>query len=335
MRARTLLAVLAVAVAAAPAAAQESYLLVVSGLSGEPVYADRYHGWALSLLNAAEKKLGLPADHLVYLAEDPGRDPSRIRGRSTREGIEGALRDLAGRLRAGDFLLVLLIGHGSYQDGRSRFNVPGRDMTDEDLAAWLRPLSEQRLAVVVAASASGEWVKALTGRNRVVVTAARSGSERNETTFAGPFVEAFAGDGADADKDQRVSVLEAFQFARHEVERDYEKRKLLLTEHAVLEDDGDGVATGAPDPTSGDGALARGLFLDGAGGTADAEERAGADPRTAALLRERRDLEDRVDALVARKGTMEEGAYAAELERLLLELAAKSEEIRSAGEEEP
>jgi hypothetical protein len=312
-----------------PAAGQESFALIVTGLSGEPSSAENFDQWALRLKGALEKRHGLPKDRITYLAERPEKDPAQIDGRSTRDGIVAALARTAERARPGDLVFVLLIGHGSYLSGESRFNLPGPDLTAEDWKGLLARFSTQQVVFVNAASASGEFVKALAGPNRVIVTATKSGLERNQTTFPGHFVEALTGDSADADKNGRVSILEAFDFARREVARGYEKGNRLLTEHALLDDDGDG--TGSPEPgvKGDDGALARRLFL--AGGGAPAEVAVADDPRLAELLRARRELEEKIEALKARKASLAAEAYEKELEALLLDLALKGEAIRNAG----
>jgi hypothetical protein len=145
--------------------------------------------------------------------------------------------------------------------------------------------------------------------------------ERNQTVFGRYFVEAFTGDGADADKDQRVSLQEAFEYARREVERHYEKERRLLTEHAVLDD-------------ASAGALARSVFL-GTGGEPVTAADAG-DPELGKLREERGEIERRLAALRARKATLPEAQYDEQLEALLVELALKDEAIRRrSGERRP
>jgi hypothetical protein len=316
------------AAGAPPLLAEQSFVLVVSGLAGEAQYAESFHEWSFSMVDAA-RKLGLDAESVVWLAEKPEKDPSRIKERSTRENVLKAMAGIAEKAQPGDFVLVLLIGHGSFQAGESRFNLPGPDITAADFARLLERFSSQKLALVNAARARGEWVKALSGRNRAIVTATKSGMERNDTVFGRFFVEAFAGAGADADKDQRVSVLEAFEYARREVARHYQKDNRLLTEHAQLDDDGDGAGSAELQPRAGDGALARTLFL-GAGDRAADSGAAAADPRVASLQKERRAIEERIEALKAQKDGMGARLYEEEMGKLLLELALKSEAIRAA-----
>jgi hypothetical protein len=300
--------------------AQESHLLVVTGLGGEPEYSDAFHEWAIKMIDAAENKYGVPAGNVIYLAEKPERDPARIKGPSTKAGIEQSFTDLGSRVKPHDTLLVLLIGHGSSQAGDSRLNLPGPDITPVELARLLDRLPAAQVAVVGAFSASGDLLKAAAGRGRIVVTATKSGMERNETVFGRYFVEAFSGDGADADKDGRVSLLEAFDYARREVARYYEKENRLLTEHAVM---ADGADAGAEAQKSGAG-RAKTFFIGAPAGTA----RAAADPRLGALQAERDAIQQRIEALKTRKASMDQAAYEAELERLLLDLAAKDRALR-------
>jgi hypothetical protein len=309
--------------AAPEAAAEEAYLLIVTGLSGEPKTADALHEQAAALRQAAVERYGLQASNVTYLGESPERDSAQIAAKSTRENVSTALAKIAERARPGDAVWLVLLGHGSFQSGESRFNLPGPDLTAEDWKRALERFGEQKLVFVNAASASGEFVAALAKKpngKRVVVTATKSGVERNETIFGRHFVEAFSGSGADKDKNGRVSILEAFEYAKAEVAREYEKGNRLLTEHAVLED-GSG------------GELARSLFLAAEGGRV-AELSAG-DPQLSALLEERKRIEARVEALKAKKGSLPAETYEQELEKLLVELALKSEAIRKASKGQP
>jgi hypothetical protein len=323
-----------------PAAGQTgaTHLLVVSGAGGEPQYREAFHALGARLAEAARGAHGMPAANVIFLSEDSAKAPAS--GRSSRAGVERALAAIASRAAAQDRVVIVLIGHGSQQRDVARFNLPGPDITAAEMAAMLASLGTRQVAVVNAASASGEWVKALSGRNRVVITATRSGSEANATVFPRFFVDALAGTGADTDKDGRVSLLEAYDYARREVARAYESDNRLLTEHAQLDDDGDGkgtgeagvrVATGAAAGAS-DGALARRVFL--SAGTQATAVAAG-DPRSAALAARRDSLTAAVEALRARKDSMAAAAYEAELERLLVALATANRDIRAASGSTP
>lgn len=306
---------------ARPAPAEETHLVIIVGLGGEPKYTESFDALAMTMIQAAEKKYGIPAARIRYLGEKAA-EPAvpAYRGRSTRENVEKALGTVAAEAGPGDLVFILLIGHGSFQSGESRFSLPGPDMAASDFAPLLARLSAQQVAFVDSASASGDWIQPLRGKGRTIVTATKSGMERNATEFPRYFVEAFAGDKADTDKDERVSVLEAFTYARREVERFYETGHRLLTEHALLDDDG-----------NSEGVLARTLFLGGDRG-GSAAEAASADPRLADLQRQRREVEQKIALLKSRKDQMPADQYEDALETLLVELAHRDEDIRHHGD---
>lgn len=308
----------------------QTYLVVVSGIGGEPKYSHVFEQWCTTLVSAARDRFHLPDESIVYLAESPGRQPG-VAGKSTRQNVEAALNSLATRAEPAARIFIVLVGHGSAVGGQMRFNLPGPDMTAEDFAAVLSRFPTQEIVFVNLSSASGGFIPALSGERRTIVTATKSGFERNETIFPGHFVDAFAGDGADTDKDERVSVLEAFNYARREVARAYDSENRLLTEHALLDDDGDGRGSAEPDPRSGDGGMAVRLFLD------DPTQSAGviSDPALVALYKEKEQQERQLAALRSRKDQMEAEVYQRELERLLLELARTSRAIREREGKQP
>lgn len=328
------LALLASAWAPTSAAAQNptrSWFLIVSGSSGEPRFAQEFERLGASFRSAATTRFGTPDSMAIWLAEDPAKDP-HIAARSTRGAIDSAFRRIAFEARAGDRVFVLLLGHGSSQGNVSRFNIPGPDLTAADFGGFLDRLAAQSVVFVDATSASGDFVKAVSGKNRIVITATKSGMEGNETIFARYFVQAWTDDVADTDKDGRVSVLEAFVYARREVARAYEQGGKLLTEHAVLDDDGDGVARADASARGPDGLRARSFYLAAPMGLTAA---AASDPATAGLLATRGRLEASIDSLRARKSSMPEAQYQSALEGLLVKLAEVNKAIREGGARKP
>jgi hypothetical protein len=320
------LALVAIAAFLRPPPAQaQTRLVIISGLPGEPKYVESFHAWSASLIDAARSRYGMADSSIVWLAADPAKAPGRIAGKSTKENVERTLEGLAARMRAGEQLVVVLVGHGSTQGDGVRLTLPGPDLSATDLARLLAKHGSRRVAVIVAASSSGDFVPALSGPGRVIITATKSGFERNESIFGEHFVAALAGDGADGDKDGRVSLLEAFTYATREVRRIYEQENRLLTEHALLDDNGDRSGTAEPGARGGDGGLARAFFLTGGASAAAASS----DPRATALRKEKEELESKIEALKGRKGTMDGKAYEAELERLLVDLAATMRALRA------
>jgi hypothetical protein len=309
-----------------PLAAQ-THVIIVTGASGEAKYATTFHAAATAFADALVNTHGVPSENVVYLAENPARDPARIDGKSSKSELSKALSHVADKARAGDRALLVLIGHGSHAGADSRLNLPGPDVTAAELAVMLEPLAAMQVAVVNAASASGDFLPVLSGKNRVIITATKSSYERNETLFPQFFVNAFTTAGADTDKDERVSLLEAFVYAKREVTRVYETDTRLPTEHAMLDDDGDRRGSPEPSSQSGDGAFAR-RFIVGGARTARGTESAKA---PAALVARKSQLEAQVDSLRRRKDSMVAEEYQQQLEKLLVDLARVSQAIREGG----
>jgi hypothetical protein len=310
-----LASLLSVSGAARPASAQDTHLVIVAGVAGSPAHADRFHAWATAIVDASTKA-GLPLPHITYLADKPEQDPARIKGRSTRDGVTEALTDLATRAKPDDEVFVILIGHGSFDGRQAAFNLPGPDLSAADYATLLGRFTRQQVVFVNTASSSGAFLPVLAGPGRIIVTATKTGGERNETRFPEHFVDGLAHPAADADRNGRISIFEAFEYARLRVAASYEQSGHIATEHPTLDD-------------GADGKVAAMLYL--APRRSRTTEMADADPALRALIEEQEALERQVAALRLRKDHMEPAAYEAELERVLTELALKTRAVREAG----
>ena len=328
----TALAVLAGATTPTRSVAQESHALLVVGLGGSPEYRTTFHGWATGLRDALVA-LGVPPGNVVHLGE--GESPG-VDGASTREGLRQAVTAMAGRAGPNDRILVVLIGHGTSQGNEASFNLPGPDVSPAEMAALLDGAFGQRpVAVVNTTPASGPFVGAMSGENRVVVTATRTAQERNETRFGQFFVEALEGDAADLDKDGRLSLLEVFQYASSEVARHYEEENLILTEHAMLDDNGDGEGSSEPGTDTPDGMFSSTFWVgatrvaaaSGAGAAVTLDSIA--DPVLRGLYEDKATIENQIAGLRLRREQMETEAYEAALEELLVQLALKNREIQA------
>ena len=320
---------------ATPTHAQDVHLLTVVGLGGDPEYRELFHGWAVDLRSAAIERFGLSEERIVYLGESPDNAPGVIDDRSTLENMGAALARMTGVVGPRDRVLVMLIGHGTGQGEDARFNLPGPDLTPGALNLMLGDFTTQTVAIVNTSPSSGPFLPALSGPNRVILTATRTAQERNETQFGGFFVEAIKEDASDLDKDGRTSLAEAFQYATAEVSRYYESLNLLATEHAQLDDDGDGQGSVELGEDGSDGGLAGTFWLGSSSPSPSSSSLAVpdsiTDPELIRLFEEKADLERRVLELRALRGQIEESRYEQELEDLLVELALKNREIREKG----
>ncbi len=305
--------------AAASARAQATHLALIVGLAGEPEHAEAFNRWAGTLMDASAR---LGVDDVIYLTEKPEVDAKRVTGKSTKEEVVKAFDKLAS---AGedDVVFIVLVGHGTFDGKVAKFNLPGPDLTPADFEALLKKMKSRHVVFVNTASSSGPFMEALAGPGRTIVTATRTGAERFATLFGGYFVDALAGTDADTDKNRRISVLEAFLYAKREVATAYEREGIMSTEHALLNDSGgEGVQDPAPDGKQGKVASVLSL-----GSSASADPLPG-DPKLRALYLERRDIERRIEALKLLKGSMPAERYTSELEKMATELALKTRQIR-------
>jgi hypothetical protein len=300
------------------------WAILLSGISGDPELQKQFLKEVRDLRALLEGTMQFQHDHVITLFDDPALDPSAIQFKATRENFEKACREIASKAGKSDLVFAYVTGHGSYDQNTYKLNLVGPDPTAAEFAEALYSIPAERFVVVNTTNSSGGSLPALSGEGKTVVTATKSGMERNQTHFSGYFLEALAGSDADKDKNGRISILEAFAYAAQKVEEYYSKEGELQTEHPVLDDNGDGEGHDKPGPDNGDGILARTTYLDtGApliskGVTAEERE----------LAREAQSLEKQIEELKYRKAKMPESEYEQQLEKLLLRLAQVNEKLR-------
>ena len=320
-RARRVAALFLVLLAAPGAApAGDYFTLIVSGASGGPEYAERHDRWRSGLIAALRAQPGFRDDHLRVLADESGA----AAGRATRAGVRRAVRQLGQRMDAQSVLFVLLLGHGTFDGREAKFNLVGPDLAAADWAALVDPLPG-RLVFVNTTAASSSFLAPLAGPDRIVITATESPAQRYATVFPEFLVRAFVDEAGDMDRNGRVSVWEAFVYASAGVRRWYQERGRLATERALLDDTGAGRGIDAGDggelPRAGPAAA---VYV-GAGVDEVSTGRGEAVDRLAAR---RAALDIAVAELRAARDSMPPERYAAALERLLLELARVSRDLR-------
>jgi hypothetical protein len=310
---------LGVASSASPA---DKYAVVVTGASGADVYAQKYDAWRTAFVTTLRDKMGYPDDHVFVLAETERAGV----GPATREGVQRVFAALRSRVTKDDQLLVLLIGHGATIDGADgadgKFNLVGPDLSASEWADMLKPIAGT-LVFVDTTGGSFPFLRKLAGRGRIVLTATDSAAQQFETVFAEFFVKAFEDPAADVDKNGRVSMWEAFSYASAGVHQWFDQHGHLPTERPLLDDTGAGIGREAQNPGP-DGAVARVTYV-----SVDAAPASTSDASLDALLKRRADLQAQIDALKGRKDDMAPDAYDAALEKLLLELARVSLQIRT------
>lgn len=302
----------------APSTGPQTRVLIVSGAAGSEEYAERQRTWRERLVTQLTTRLQVPASRIVVLTEaaDAGYQPA------TAANLRQAVATIRASQGTADTLLIVLFGHGTFDGVDAKFNLVGPDLTAQD---WRDLLAQMpgRLVFVQTASSSFPFLATLAGPNRVVMTATDSPQQKYDTVFGEHFVAAFTpdADGADLDTDGRISMWEAFAYAAESSKRYYQQRGQLAVERALLDDSGDGVGRDVARQGE-DGLLASRLFLDPDPATASG------DPSVTLLIGRRNTLETELDELRRKKGFMPEDDYARELERVIVDIARVSRDIR-------
>lgn len=287
--------------------------LIVVGAGGEPAYEEAFSqqvtAWTAAFARA-------PHSRVTVVGRGENED-----GISDLQRVEQELTQAA-EDPGSEFWLVL-IGHGTFDGKEAKFNLRGPDLTTEDLVRWTLPLKGPH-AIIVASAASAPFMAKLSAPQRVVVVATRSGYQQNYVRFGGYLAEAIADPQGDLDRDGQTSLLEAFLSASHRTAEFYKNDRRLATEHALIDDNGDGLGTPA-DWFRGTRAIKKsqgGKTLDG---TRARQWHLVKSPEEAALTPAQRDHRDRlereIETLRENKSSVAEADYWRRLESMLLELA--------------
>src|SRR6202035_3825483 len=295
----------------ARAAQAAPYYVTVAGLGGEPDYEQRFTALAKEL-----DKIFKAAASDAHVYTFTGTD-------ATKAHLTDTLGQIAREAKPEDEFTLVLIGHGSYDGEVYKFNLPGPDISGEDLAILCDKIPAKRQLIVNTTSASGGSIGALQKAGRIVIAATKTGTEKNATVFARYWVEALGDASADVDKNEAVSALEAFQYADRKTAAFYESQKRLATEHAIIEDTGKKEGVRAPSTENGEGLLATNFVLLRLGSA----QKAANDPAKRALLEKKEELERKIDTLKYQKAAMSAEDYKSQLSSALVELARVQEEL--------
>lgn len=288
-----------------------SYYVTVAGLGGEPEYEQRFTALANDLDKLLKSSSG---DAHVYTLTGSN---------ATKAHLADTMNAIARDAKPDDALTLILIGHGSYDTVEYKFNLPGPDISGEELAALCDRVAAKRQLIVNTTSASGGSIGALQKPGRIVIAATKTGTEKNATVFARYWVEALRDASADVDKNDAISALEAFQYADRKTVSFYESQKRLATEHAIIEDTGKKEGVRAPSTENGEGMLASNFVLVRIGAT----QKEANDPAKRALIDKKEDLERKIDTLKYQKAAMPVDDYKKQLADALLELARVQQEL--------
>lgn len=288
-----------------------NYFVTVAGLGGTPEYETQFKQWAAAL------------DKALRANGSDCRVETMAGAAVTRAAIRETLNRIASEAKPDDSFALLLIGHGTFDGSEYKFNIPGPDMTAEEIATLLNRIPATRQLVVNMTSASGASLPVLAKKNRVVITATKSGTEKNATIFARYWLDALQNSAADTDKNGSVSALEAYRYAQAKTSAYFQQEKLLATEHPMLDDTGAKEGVRDPGPSNSQGLLAAAFPV-----IRPASETAAAvNPAKQKLVTKKEQLEAAIDRLKYQKAAMPADEYKKQLSTLLVELAQTQQEI--------
>jgi hypothetical protein len=280
-----------------------TYYVIVAGLGGEPDYEQRFTAAANDL-------------DRIFKSEGASAHVSTLTGaQSTAANLKAVLGSVARDAKSDDDFVLILIGHGSYDGIEYKFNLVGPDMAAAELASLCDRISARRQLIVDTTSSSGGAIPALERPGRAIISATKSGTEKNATVFARYWVEALEDPSADTDKSESISAMEAFTYATKKTAAFYDSQKRLATEHAVFNDTGSGDA--AREAGNGQGMLLSSFTLLRLG----ASKQAASDPAKRELLQQKDDLEQKIDTLKYQKAAMDPADYKKQLTDALVQLA--------------
>lgn len=288
-----------------------TYFVTVAGLGGTPEYETQFTKWNTEL------------DALLR-GNGPGATVESLQGpAATKENLSRVMTKLADQIHPDDVFALLLIGHGTFDGTDYKFNLPGPDVTAKELASMLNRIPATEQLVVNMTSASGASIAALSKKDRIVITATKSGNEKNATVFARYWIDALRDPAADTDKNGTVSALEAFRYAENKTAAYFQMEKLLATEHAIISDNGKTINLRDVSAESVQPLLAANFPVL----RPYSEVAHNVNPAKEQLLQKKQQLEAKIDRLKYQKAAMPEEVYKQQLTSLLLDLARTQAEI--------
>ena len=240
------------------AALPNRWLLLCCGLPGDADHRDRLTAACEKIIAAAQPTLGVPPEQLLVLAgDDEMRDAlsrqAKEVGVCTSESVAEAMKRLSGTVQADDACWVMMLGHAHLYDAKSQFNVLDADFDQSQFAQWAKPLACREQVFWLTMPISGFWIKPLSSPSRVIISATEADLEFTGTEMPYALADVLSGDGQeqslqDVDQDGSLSLLDLYLATNLEVHGRFRSMDRLQTEHAQLEDNGDGRGSEVQEP---------------------------------------------------------------------------------------
>jgi hypothetical protein len=285
----------------------ESSALIISGAPGDDEHLKKFAKWTEMTRFLLVGEMGFLPDRVTIVSNE----------KATQTDIKDAFAKMKDQLKPADTFFLFLIGHGSYDGKEYKFNNVGPDLTGADFSKLLSSLSAARIIVVNSTLASGGATEAMAGKNRMIISATKSGFETNDTVFYTYFLEGLQNAAADENKDHKISVWEAFKFAVDRTDRFYKDAGRIATEHPQISDNGGPMIGVDPVPPVMAGLTT--FNVDRPVAVADA--------KLQALLEEQKQIQQKIEALQINKANMLADDFNKQIEDLIVQLALKTQQI--------
>jgi hypothetical protein len=272
----------------------ELYVTILQGLGGEPTFEENFQTQSQTIVEASASLTD--ADKVTLF---DGED-------ATRENLLAHFESQSAVMTENDRSAIYLIGHGSFDGEEYKFNIPGLDITTDDILNIMQSFPGQNHFLLNTSSTSGALLEPLEDESRILVTATRSGNEKNATVFGEYFAQALSSEDADLNKNNNISIEEAFGYAQRQVEEYFESQGQLATEHPEI------IGNGAAQFT-----LAR------INPIVISDE----NPRIAELQEQTLDIDRQIENLQLQRSELSNQEYIEQLQALILQSARINEEI--------
>lgn len=240
---------IASASAAEPPPTGTKRALILCGLTGDAPHHKLYCETITKLHEGLSKRLGFVDVQVLFGDEPEDADAEIIKSasRATREELEKSVTALREKLQADDALWVIVIGHSHYDGKYSWLNLPGPDIQQTEFAKLFADVTAREQVFFITTPTSGFYVKPLSAKGRVVITATEVDWETNETEFPHELARVLSTPPAakefDIDEDGNTTLFDLYVTVARNLAQSYLERELLATEHPLLDDNGDGRGT--------------------------------------------------------------------------------------------
>jgi len=299
--------------------------VILCGSGGTDEYSKRFADWGIRLRQALVERCERPAEKVHLFLEDGAKGKNEAASTNL-DNLTALLEKLRATHSPKEPLFIYMIGHGSHLRNAAKFQMPGPDLSAYALAGLVKDVPAKALVVINGSSASAGFINVLSGPDRVVVSATKSNREINATEYMGYLVQALEEGLADRDGDRRISVYEAAWRAASLTQNHYDSQGLIATEHAIMDDDGDGFGSrvfnesplGDLQSRSTDGGVARAVYI---------KDFQYPDSVPKDLVNRYESQLKKVTRLKAKKAELNRKSYRRQLEELLVEAARLNRRI--------